>query len=791
LAKHHKHGSGGAFSTADLKARIERTRHEGKYQQALELVKQLNKAEPTPANLELLKDTYFQRAVQLRNQGYMRDAATVLEVAARLDEKNPTWIQKLAAEMARCGEVARSMALAGKVPNPEAQTGLMAQLADGAMLKGKDARNALPAALQTEYDRVIEAFNLAATGHDDKAREVMQAVGLRSPFLEWKLLLRGFQAFYVKEDERALENWQRLDPERIPFRLAAPFRAAIDPPYRAAQHNATQQLLQRQFDEVQASLLGRLAQDLRKASRHTQNPVALYRTIEQLLPVLKQEAPHLLPRLARFLYWGIPEAGPDAIHRHKRLFGAPPDDRNFHRIQAIAQERHGSLDDAHVHWRAYEEELASQPETWAGEQGKLARALIWQRMGDNAAKVPTEKMLKKMPRLFRFLSRMPDPLNPSAEQCFRRAIDLAPNLLEAHRDLFEHYKRQEETNKAIQTAEKLLDLFPDDVETLEELADLHAHKSKPTRAIELLERALKHNPLRRDLRMKLLNAQMVLARQLAESGKFDQARVQYQAALGSAESDNVCSICCRWAAAEMKAGDQSRADELLQQARTRSPGELLINYTLLVEANRLALGSAVKRSYTKEFNKETAGTGTPALAAAMVNYVRSLGDSEVSYHGQKSHTKKIYEYADRIDKSAFSEAQLKQMIGDMIRADAPPRLLGRFLAHARSHYPANPYFPYFDAINRMGDEPEEGGRVSWQVGPLLDEAEAKARGLPADPELKALLDDISRRRQLLALLNPFLHMPFPFPGGIDPEDFFGSFGFDDDDDDFEDDEDGW
>src|SRR5258707_313961 len=97
--KHHPSSS----SSGDLAARIERTRREGKYQQALDLVKQLHKSEPTPAHLELLKDTYLRRAEQLRGQGYHRDAATVVEVASRYDDRNPEWLGKLAAEMARCG----------------------------------------------------------------------------------------------------------------------------------------------------------------------------------------------------------------------------------------------------------------------------------------------------------------------------------------------------------------------------------------------------------------------------------------------------------------------------------------------------------------------------------------------------------------------------------------------------------------------------------------------------------------------------------------------------------------
>ena len=42
-------------------------------------------------------------------------------------------------------------------------------------------------------------------------------------------------AYYQNDDARALDNWQRLDPKRVPARLAAPLRAVIDPAFRAAQ----------------------------------------------------------------------------------------------------------------------------------------------------------------------------------------------------------------------------------------------------------------------------------------------------------------------------------------------------------------------------------------------------------------------------------------------------------------------------------------------------------------------------------------------------------------------------
>src|SRR5262249_4257727 len=188
LSKKHHPPSG-----ADLLARIERTRREGKYQQALDLVKQLYKTEPTPAHLDLLKDSYLRRAEQLRGQGYSRDAATVLEVASRFDEKNVEWITKITAEMARCGEVARTLSLASRLPE-QARAGFMGPLADGAIQQGKAGRDALPRPLQTEYDQIVAAFAHADAGRDDAAKEALQAIGLRSPFLEWKLMLRGLLA---------------------------------------------------------------------------------------------------------------------------------------------------------------------------------------------------------------------------------------------------------------------------------------------------------------------------------------------------------------------------------------------------------------------------------------------------------------------------------------------------------------------------------------------------------------------------------------------------------------------
>src|SRR5262249_59575457 len=95
--------------------------------------------------------------------------------------------------------------------------------------------NSLPAPLHAPFDLILQAFTHYEAGRDEQARAALQGVGLQSPFIEWKVLLRGLLAYIAKDDSRALENWQRLDQTRLPCRLCAAMRCVIDPAYLQSQ----------------------------------------------------------------------------------------------------------------------------------------------------------------------------------------------------------------------------------------------------------------------------------------------------------------------------------------------------------------------------------------------------------------------------------------------------------------------------------------------------------------------------------------------------------------------------
>ena len=767
--------------TADAKARIERTRNEGRYQQALELVKQLYKYEPTPDHLELLKDTYLQRALQLHTMGAVRDAATVLEVASRFDDTNRVWIERLAKEMARCGDATRLKVLTdrlaklpGGADTSHISRQLLTSVADAAVVQEGAGKTPLPSELREDYDRILKAFREVENGQDEAARSTLGAVGLKSPFLEWKILLRGFQAYYAHDDERARENWQRLDPERPPARIAAPFRAAIDPPYQQAQSPPVQNRLRQQLDSTLGNDLRVQLRALRKALDHPDSLSEALTLAERLLPTLQQQAPQIIPRLSTCFYWKVLETGPSDLARYRRVFGTMPTDPKLNRINALGNQLAGEMAKAHRHWEAYQKDIAAMPQLWPGEECALARALVWVKMAENADSIPTAAQFAKLPRAIRRMEAPPRPLHPTAVECYRKAIDLAPTLIDAHTGLFRSMLQGGKESEAIKSGEALLERFPNDVETARLLGAVlikHAHHQ---RAGEVWEQVVHMQPLDTSARQFLGHAYRGRARELVSKKKFAEARPLFQSGLDYCGQDQRISLLCTWAVAERIAEDQPRSDELLDLARAQV-GELYISYQMLVESHRMSLPPKEKTLLGKEFTAKLANpVDTPTLLA-LVEYATALVNGDVTYFGIKTHVKKIISLASKCDIATLDEKQLLRLLKALMGQENIGRIVPPIFRAGQVRFPDNPHFPYLEAVHLMGDEPD-ADLHDYKVRTPLEKAEKLAHKRPADePGIKEMLADIERRLALLRVLNPFADAFARMFGGEMGDDFMDNF----------------
>ena len=100
-------------------------------------------------------------------------------------------------------------------------------LADRAVINPATAPVNLPQLKQGAV-QVRATFDAVAQGDDDADLLAIKSIARRSPFAQWKLLVRGLIGFYAEDGALATSNWDRLDTERAPGQIAQTLRRLLD-----------------------------------------------------------------------------------------------------------------------------------------------------------------------------------------------------------------------------------------------------------------------------------------------------------------------------------------------------------------------------------------------------------------------------------------------------------------------------------------------------------------------------------------------------------------------------------
>src|SRR5205814_10716564 len=116
-------------------------------------------------------------------------------------------------------------------------------------------------------------------------------------------------------------------------------------------------------------------------------------------------------------------------------------------------------------WQRFERWVAGSPAVGGDSEAyrNRVRALVWARMGQNAAAVPDVGQLADLPPFLKHHPLRPRPLSPGAGHCFRQSLELAPDRLEAYTALLELYRQEQKSKEALGVARQLLERFPDHV----------------------------------------------------------------------------------------------------------------------------------------------------------------------------------------------------------------------------------------------------------------------------------------------------------------------------------------
>lgn len=584
------------------------------------------------------------------------------------------------------------------------------------------------------YAAIVDAFAHYEAGRDDAARDALAPVGLKSPFLEWRVLLRGLLAYSAGDDARALENWVRLDPVRLPARLAAPVRAALDPVYKASQSDAVAGQLLDQFAKLTADPVLDGLRTLRRQLGLGRGLDGAFKTLASLVPVLKAACPAAVPGLAGVVYHAVRRHGmPSDLPKYKKAFGPPTDDPGFHRLSALAYEDASQPADVCKHWLAYEAWLGKGPAGWPADVADRARAIVLTQVARAAAdpgRVEFAQFLAGLPVPIAFLR--PEP--PDPVPIWRRALDLAPDWDQPARELIGYHLNKGQLAEAEAVARAFLERVPAALPILDVLGRLLMRTGRPVEALAVRRRALAASPLDPDVRWRVAVAHLAAARRLTIDGELANAADTLAAGVALNEAvlagpfDCVEAVLCR------KRGDKSAAEAALARAVGRRGGRVAAFLFVAVDSTLAKLKPAERTKANKALADALAGPATPAEATQATLALDQYGAEGIDYRGQKAHETKLDALILRSADADAPEIEFELLVVRCLARD-PSKTLPKLTAKLRAKFPANPIFPLAEAEALIAARPEAYSR--GVVLRLLTTA-ARLGAKSTDPRHKAV-----------------------------------------------------
>jgi tetratricopeptide (TPR) repeat protein len=499
----------------------------------------------------------------------------------------------------------------------------LGRAADLAIPLGIRAAGVLPANLRSDFETILQAFAHYDSGRDDAARESLQSIAINSPWLDWKLLIRGLLAYATGDDGRALDNWQRLEAKRLPAQLIAPLRASLDPAFRIERSPEQQLRLRIAADKLRLGPLATLRQIQTTLGRPEKLGEA-FADIKALLPRIRRIEPELEAALGRCCYGALWQAGIDGAEAQRALFAPPDHDPTLDRLQALAAERRDDWQTANRHWRRYDAVLEHLT-GFTDDDRRRARALVWRRCGNNAERVESPIQSKR----------------PSAaEMCYRRAIEIDPSATGAQIALFDYFRQRNRFDATLAVGRKLAELCSNNVSVIASLAELAFEIGSWDAAIEWFAAARKLCPFNRDFTAAYNQALRLRARERAAAGDLRGAASDLHSV-----SEASISVLCQRSALASAIGNAVEADKLATEANLISG--IGATFAMLAELTRLRQPRSARTVFEKEWKLRMTVGGSTADAIAIAEVALEQANAGHDYRGFRSHLAQVRKFIER------------------------------------------------------------------------------------------------------------------------------------------------
>ncbi|CAN5384874.1 hypothetical protein BH11PLA2_BH11PLA2_08050 [soil metagenome] len=683
--------------------------------------------QPTPATLLLFRRVLAAYQQETINRNDLVNYDKVNPIGDTLDSNDPAWMLVRANLLAKAGRLPQALMMLPADADSKARDLLVAHVADRAV------RFKTYGGLPEEHHEGLKAITLAFAkyekGDDEAARKVLNEIGLQSPFLEWKLLLRGLMAYDASDNARALENWQRLHPDRIPARLAGPLRASLDKQFL----NVQPALLQSRWQQAATSLQStKLTADLMAVQRSFAQDGPLkngWPQAERAWANLNPSMPDLAERFVDVVYHTIIRQGePADVERFRRSFGVPSDDPDFSRLHAMVFEAVGDLPASMTMWEKYERWLSTKPPRWSETMLPRARAMVLTHLGNmaaiNDAKAATPDFLRDAieEMLGGVKKKKTGSTNPVPY--FESAAALDPTAVPPLMSLAKYHLVKNALPEAELAVKRALEREPGKQSLLEDLAFILRDQYRLDESFDVWLQARAGNPLDKDVVLNTSLVGLATVRRAAFEGRDTEADELLREHHGLfQEQQSIQLLSLHWLLA-CKKRDKKLAEEF-REALLATPGNrLAVLFIMSIDATLAKLKPAEKTAANKALIEAMKLPTTPMELYKLDAAFEGYGVFGFEFRGQKSFRTKIHKLCET---TLTVNAPLIDFEKMLLAIDDGRnwKLLLKAAITLGHRYHDNPAFAVFEAIGLANTNggwgiPQRIRRILDSVGNKLD-----------------------------------------------------------------------
>ena len=663
-------------SEGDAALQLERLLSKQKYKDAVKQAKLIHKDEATEQSHRQLECAYFLRAQQLFHAGMVGSAVEVSRHLLDFGVTEAKLLDEFPPLLVKLGLAQDAFRIQGRLESPESQDRLALLAADQTVLHPERSQPPSPE-IGREASIVRQALEALQAGDEATALGLVRDIARSSPLSDWKLLVRGLAAYYKGNLGETQANWDRLDPERAPMRIARRLQSL-----RASQSGKGQG--ESAFEELEALVYGeRILPRLQElgdlvAKNRWADVLTRIRSLRISLnavdPRLGQKltssflAP-LLDHAASLSY----ASGSRLIREFTQAAEPLAIDPLWNRLWALTWEcPSDGTSEAIKYWTRYVADLESVTALKA-EERQLAQALVWKHLAEMYLTELDDRTYEDGDFDDGFedddefddeddFDMDEDELEQHATTCIQRSLQLAPQHRPTY-DLLVHLSRLSgDPQKPIEARQRILEVFPEDVETLIEMAQELYGRDEPAAALEILSRARKLKPLDESLVSQEIAIRTSLARGLALQRRWDEGRAQFAAIeqLRPGEMRNFIYLAKK-AIFETKAGQANLADRNEREAAALLPEPCALWLIFRVESIRYKLTKATQNHYADLWKKELRRKARSETAGAMASYLTAMIVTGTEYDGRDQDAKELLKYVQRTTRMNYRLEDLEEV----------------------------------------------------------------------------------------------------------------------------------